>query len=156
MTPDDWPEVQRIYREGIASGQATFETAVPDAWETWSAGKLAVGRIVARRAARPVGWAALSAISSRSAYRGVAEVSVYVAADARGTGVGQVLLEALVEASEAAGLWTLQATVFPENVASVRLHERAGFRLVGRRERVAQQHGVWRDTVLLERRSGVV
>jgi L-amino acid N-acyltransferase YncA len=156
MLPADWPEVRRIYLEGVATNQATFETTVPETWEIWTASKLPSGRLMALQDRLAVGWAALSAVSSRPAYRGVAEVSVYVAAAARGTGVGRALLHALVEASEASGVWTLQASIFPENAASVRLHERAGFRVVGRRERIAQQHGVWRDTVLLERRSAIV
>ena len=156
MVPADWPEVRRIYQEGIATNQATFETIVPATWESWVASKLPSGRLVALRDGRPVGWAALSAVSSRPAYRGVAEVSVYVAAAARGTGVGRALLHALVEASEASGVWTLQASIFPENAASVRLHEQAGFRVVGRRKRIAQHHGAWRDTVMLERRSAIV
>ncbi len=156
MAPADWPEVRRIYLEGVATNQATFETTVPATWEAWVASKLAAGRLVALRGDLAVGWAALNAVSSRPAYRGVAEVSVYVAAAARGSGVGRALLHALVEASESCGVWTLQASIFPENTASVRLHEQVGFRVVGRRERIAQHHGVWRDTVLLERRSAVV
>jgi L-amino acid N-acyltransferase YncA len=156
MVPDDWPAVRRIYLEGIATNQATFETAAPDTWAAWAATKHEACRFVAIRGGETVGWAALAPVSSRPAYRGVAEVSFYVADAARGTGVGRALLAALVDASERSGVWTLQASVFPENPASVRLHERAGFRVVGRRERVAQHHGVWRDTVLLERRSAVV
>jgi L-amino acid N-acyltransferase YncA len=156
MVASDWPAVRRIYVEGIASGHATFETTGPDGWGEWSGGKLPAARLVARRGGVTVGWSALSPVSSRPAYRGVAEVSVYVAADARGGGVGSVLLAGLVAASEAAGVWTLQANVFPENVASVRLHLRLGFRVVGHRERIGRHHGVWRDTVLLERRSPVV
>jgi L-amino acid N-acyltransferase YncA len=151
----DWDDVARIYAEGIATGDATFETEAPD-WERWDAAHMPGHRLVATAEGRPVGWAALAAVSERCVYAGVAEVSVYVAADARGRGVGAALLEALIASSEAGGVWTLQAGIFPENVASVRLHERAGFRIVGRRERLGQLHGAWRDVVLLERRSPVV
>ena len=152
LTATDWPAVRAIYEEGIATRQATFETAAPD-WALWDAARLPVGRLVARRGRMVIGWAALSAVSSRAVYRGVAEVSVYVAAAARRQGVGRLLLSALVEASEAAGIWTLQAGIFPENEASVALHLGCGFRVIGRRERVACHYGVWRDALLLERRS---
>ncbi len=152
LTATDWPAVRAIYEEGIATRQATFETAAPD-WALWDAARLPVGRLVARRGRTVIGWAALSAVSSRAVYRGVAEVSVYVAAAARRQGVGRLLLSALVEASEAAGIWTLQAGIFPENEASVALHLGCGFRVIGRRERVACHYGVWRDALLLERRS---
>ena len=152
LTPDDWPAVRAIYAEGIATGQATFETAVPD-WPAWDAARLACCRLAARRGAVLVGWATLGPVSSRPVYGGVAEVSVYVAAAARGQGAGRALLAALVEASEAAGLWMLQASIFPENSASLALHRSCGFRVVGRRQRIAQHHGQWRDTLLLERRS---
>lgn len=155
LTPADWPAVERIYREGIATGQATFETDVPP-WEGWDHRHLAEPRLVARNAAGEVaGWAALSPVSAREVYRGVAEVSVYVAAAARGQGVGRTLLKELVAASERAGLWTLQAGIFPENTASLRLHAACGFRVVGRRERLGQLQGVWRDVLLLERRTDV-
>ena len=154
LTADDWPVVRTIYAEGIATGQATFETDVPD-WPAWDAARLACCRLAARRGAVLVGWATLGPVSSRPVYRGVAEVSVYVAATARGQGIGRALLAALVVASEEAGLWTLQAGIFPENTASVALHERCGFRIVGRRERLGQMHGIWRDVLLLERRSTV-
>ena len=150
---DDWPAVKRIYEEGIASGDATFETAAPG-WADWDAKHLAAGRIVSVDAAGHVtGWAALSAASSRCVYAGVAEVSVYVAAAARGQGVGTRLLTALVAASETSGIWTLQAGIFPENGPSVGIHQRCGFRIVGRRERLGQLNGQWRDVLLLERRS---
>jgi phosphinothricin acetyltransferase len=155
MTAAHWPIVRKIYLEGIATGNATFETDAPD-WDRWDADHLAIGRLVAEQAGRVVGWAALSPVSRRAAYRGVAEVSVYVAADARGHGVGTVLLRALIDAAEHAGLWTLQASVMADNVATLRLHEKAGFRPVGRRERIGQLHGQWRDTLLLERRSTTV
>ena len=145
-----------IYEQGLATGQATFTTEAPD-WADWDSSHLPHSRLVAVADAGPVlGWAALSPVSSRSVYRGVAEVSVYVAAGARGQGVGRRLLAGLVAESEAQGIWTLQASIFPENLASVRLHEAAGFRLVGRRERISQLRGVWRDTLLLERRSPAV
>lgn len=152
LTPTDWPAVRQIYAEGIATGDATFEQQAPE-WDEWDAGKLAHPRLVADVDGAVVGWAALSPTSKRHVYRGVAEVSVYVAASARGRGVGRALLAALVETSEAAGIWTLQAGIFPENVASVHLHQQAGFHVVGRRERIGQMHGVWRDVLLMERRS---
>jgi phosphinothricin acetyltransferase len=146
--------VRVIYLEGIATGNATFETSAPE-WETWDAAHLPHGRLVARADGEIAGWAALSPISSRCVYAGVAEVSVYVAATARGSGTGRALIAALIEASEAAGIWTLQAGVFPENTASLALFEKSGFRLVGRRERIGRLDGRWRDTLLLERRSVV-
>ncbi len=155
LTPADWPAVRAIYEEGMATGNATFETVAPE-WAAWNAARLPCCRLVARHGRRVVGWAALSAVSSRAVYSGVAEVSVYVAAAARGQGVGRLLLDGLVAASEEAGIWTLQAGIFPENEASLALHRACGFRVVGRRERLAQLHGVWRDALLLERRSGRV
>ena len=155
LLPEHWGDVARIYADGIASGDATFETEVPD-WEGWDRLHLPGHRLIAEADARRVGWAALVPVSGRCVYGGVAEVSVYVAADARGHGVGTALLAALIASSEAGGLWTLQAGIFPENEASVRLHERAGFRLVGRRERIGRLRGEWRDVLLLERRSQVV
>lgn len=155
MTPDDWEAVKTIYLEGIATGQATFETEAP-AWEPWDAAHHGFGRLVARRGGRVVGWAALSPVSRRACYAGVAEVSVYVAADTRGQGVGRALLMAEVAESERRGIWTLQGATFAENEASLRLQRQCGFRVIGRRERVARLGGVWRDTVLTERRSPVV
>jgi phosphinothricin acetyltransferase len=155
MRPDDWDQVRAIYQDGIATGHATFETNAPD-WEQWDAGHLASCRLVARDGAKILGWAALGAVSRRKVYAGVAEVSVYIAADARGKRVGDNLMAALIAASEAHGIWTLQASIFPENRASVALHLKHGFRELGRRERIAKLHGVWRDTVVLERRSRVV
>ncbi len=149
---DDWPELARIYAEGLASGDASFETDVPD-WAAWNEAHLAAPRLVAREPAGVAGWAALVPVSRRSVYRGVAEVSVYVASRARGRGVGRALLEELVERSERAGVWTLQAMVFPENEPSLRLHRACGFRVVGVRERLGRLHGRWRDVLLLERRS---
>jgi L-amino acid N-acyltransferase YncA len=152
MTPDDWEQVRDIYLDGIATGHATFETNAPD-WDQWDAGHLEVCRLVARDGAKILGWAALSAVSRRQAYAGVAEVSLYIAADARGQGVGRKLMAALIVDSETQGFWTLQASIFPENQASIALHLKHGFRELGRRERIAKLHGGWRDTVVLERRS---
>ncbi len=155
MRPQDWERVRSIYQEGIATGHATFETEAP-AREPWDAAHLKEGRLVARDDDAVLGWAALSGVSSRCVYAGVAEVSVYVAAAARGRGVGRALLQALVAESERLGIWTLQAGVFPENTASLELHRRCGFREVGRRERLGRLGGVWRDVILLERRSATV
>lgn len=153
MRPDHWPGVSAVYAQGIATGDATFETSVPS-WEAFDAARRADCRLVALDDDDGVvGWAALSPVSSRPAYAGVAEVSVYVAEGARGRGVGTLLLGALVEASESAGVWTLQASVFPENQPTLRLHAAAGFRVVGRREGIGRLHGRWRDTMLLERRA---
>ena len=155
LAPSDWPAARAIYEAGIATGRATFETKAPD-WAAWDAAHLAHARLVAEIDGRVVGWAALSPVSGRCVYAGVAEVSVYVAPEAQGRGVGRLLLAGLVGASEAAGIWTLQAGIFPENAASVALHERCGFRVVGRRERLGQLGGRWQDVLLLERRSPVV
>lgn len=148
----DWPAVRAIYEEGIATGNATFETSAPE-WEKWDAGHLPHCRLAARKGPEVLGWAALSPVSSRCVYAGVAEVSVYVAERARGKRVGTALLEALVEESERSGIWTLQAGIFPENAASIALHKSAGFRIVGVRERLGCMAGRWRDVVLMERRS---
>jgi phosphinothricin acetyltransferase len=155
MTADDWPLVRAIYLEGIAGGNATFEKTAP-AWEQWDSGHLPGCRLVAREGDAVAGWAALSGVSGRCVYAGVAEVSVYVASRAQGRGLGLALLNALVEASERAGIWTLQAGIFPENVASLRIHQKAGFRTVGVREKLGAMDGRWRDVVLMERRSAVV
>src|SRR5947209_1522480 len=156
MRPEQWPRVRDIYLEGIATGQATFETDAPG-WERWDSSHLPFARLVALAdGERVAGWAALGPVSSRKVYEGVAEVSVYVAEEFRGARAGRALLEALVRESEAGGVWTLQASIFPENAASVALHLACGFREVGRRERVAKLEGAWRDAVLLERRSRVV
>jgi L-amino acid N-acyltransferase YncA len=152
MLPAEWPAVCEIYLEGIATRQATFETQAPS-WEAWDASHAPFARLVAREGETVVGWAALSPVSSRQAYAGVAEVSVYVAQSQRGAGLGRQLLEALIAESEENGIWSLQAVMFPDNAPSVALHRRCGFREVGRRERIAKLDGVWRDTVLLERRS---
>lgn len=155
MAATDWPDVARIYADGIEDGDATFEATVP-AWEEWDSSHLAAPRLVAREGEAVTGWAALAPVSRRPVYRGVAEVSVYVARAARGRGVGGTLLSALVERAEAVGVWTLQAGVFPENRASVALHRACGFREVGCRERLGRHRGVWRDVLLLERRSASV
>ena len=155
MTPDDWTEVARIYAEGMATGQATFTTELPS-WVEWDAAHAEMPRLVAVDDAQVIGWGALTPVSKRVHYRGVAEVSVYVGEGARGRGVGTTVLRELVARSEAAGFWTLMSSIFPENEASIAIHLRCGFRHLGRRERVAQHTGVWRDTVLLERRSLVV
>lgn len=155
MQSRDWEFAREIYLEGLATGQATFETEAPD-WERWNADHLPVCRLVAGNGDGILGWAALIPVSKREVYAGVAEVSVYVAASARGRGVGGALMRALIEASEQHGVWTLQSIIFPENHASVALHLNHGFREVGRRERIARRHGVWRDTILFERRSRVV
>jgi L-amino acid N-acyltransferase YncA len=154
MTVEHWPTVQEIYRAGIASGNATFETGVPE-WEQWDAKHLEFARLVALVGGEVKGWAALSPVSTRRVYRGVAENSVYVAPDAQGMGLGRFLLERLINESETNGVWTLQNSIFPENVASLKLHRSFGFREVGRRERIAQLDGVWRDTIFMERRSTV-
>jgi len=155
MTPADWPAVRAIYQEGIATGDATFERDLPS-WQDWDAGHLPACRLVARRGGDIVGWAALSPVSGRCVYAGVAEVSLYVAAAQRGSGVGRALLERLVEESEGCGIWTLQAGIFPENAASVAVHRWCGFRVVGVRERLGCGQGRWRDVLLLERRSAAV
>lgn len=152
MTAEDWPAVRAIYLEGIRTGNATFEKNAPD-WEHWNESRLKSPRLVARIEGKVAGWAALSPVSRRKVYAGVAEVSVYVAEAARGRGIGRALLSGLVEASEKDGIWTLQAGVFPENVASMELHKGAGFRVVGMRERLGCMNGKWRDVVLMERRS---
>lgn len=154
MSGEDWPQVRQIYLEGISSGNATFETEAPS-WEKWDSGHLQDCRLVARDHSRVLGWVALSPVSSRSVYAGVMEVSVYVGNAARGEGVGRALLSALVSCAEAAGIWTLQAGIFPENVASIQLHTSLGFREVGRRERIGKLVDRWRDVTLLERRSKV-
>jgi phosphinothricin acetyltransferase len=152
MRPEDWPAVHAIYGEGIASGDATFETETPS-WEDWDAAHLREHRLVARRGEEIVGWAAVVPVSGRCVYAGVAEHSVYVAAIARGRGVGRQLLEALIASTELVGIWTLQSGIFPENVVSLRLHQACGFRVVGTRERIGHHHGRWRDVILVERRS---
>lgn len=152
MTADDYEEVVRIYEQGIKTENATFRTeALP--YEEWTGHHHEHSRLVAIEGKQLLGWVALSPFSSIPAYAGVAEISLYIAEEARGKGVGTRLMEDVIQASEAAGIWTLQSQVFPENQASLRLHERFNFREVGRRERIGRLGGRWRDTVLLERRS---
>jgi L-amino acid N-acyltransferase YncA len=153
LTPDDWAEVVAIYRDGIRGGMATFETEVPQ-WDAWHEAHPV--RVVAEEDERVIGWAALSPVSSRWAYRGVAESSVYVARDRHGKGIGRALMEALIDRSERGGIWTLQTSIFPENEASLKLHRAVGFRVVGVRKRIGKRDGLWRDTVLMERRSEVL
>ncbi len=155
MIVGDAAAVLAIYAEGVATGNATFQTEIPE-WAEWDAAHLEAPRLVARAADGAVlGWCALSPVSRRAVYAGVAEESVYVAASARGRGVGRALLEAMVRASEDAGIWTMQTGIFPENEVSIALHEACGFRVVGRRERIGRQFGRWRDVVFMERRSTV-
>jgi phosphinothricin acetyltransferase len=157
MRPEDWPAVREVYEEGIAGGNATFEMYAPT-WDAWNRARLRECRLVARseEGATLLGWVALSPVSERAVYRGVAELSIYVAAAARGRGVGRALLERLIADSEEAGIWTLQAGVLAENQPSLALHRACGFREVGRRERIGRHGDRWRDVVLLERRSPVV
>lgn len=155
MKASDWQQVRAIYLEGIRSGHSTFETEAPS-WEKWDEGHLQFARLVMRDGETVLGWAALSPVSKRDVYRGVAEVTVYVSENACGKGIGRALLEALIDESEKNGVWTLQASIFPENTASVQLHLRCGFREVGRRERIAMLNGVWRDTLLFERRAATI
>ncbi len=154
MTDKDWQSVARIYREGIDTQNATFETTVPE-WELWNRSHLHVCRLVARIGGSITGWAALSPVSERCVYEGVAEVSVYVAGRQKGKGIGKILLDQLIKQSEEHGIWTLQAGIFPENSASIKLHQSCGFRLVGIREKIGKMNGIWRDVMLLERRSKI-
>ena len=155
MCTTDWPAVREIYADGIATGQATFETE-PSSWEHWDATHLPFARLIARAEGKVIGWAALSPVSQRKVYAGVAEVSIYVAANSRGRGVGRALLEHILHDAEQHGIWTLQAVVFPENIATLALHKRCGFREVGRRERISKLNEEWRDTILLECRSRTI
>lgn len=155
LLPEHWPVVRTIYEAGIATGHATFQTSAPT-WEEWDGSHLIHSRLVAINDDGIIGWAALTRVSDRCVYAGVAEVSVYIALGHRGHKVGQTLLQALITSGEQNKLWTLQAGIFPENKASVHIHEKCGFRLIGFREKIGQQNGVWRDTVILERRSTVV
>jgi len=151
MTADDWPAVRAIYEEGLATGHGSFETTAPS-WEDWNAKRTPHTRLVARDGG-VLGWVALTPVSTRACYAGVAEVGIYVAATARGRGVGTALMEAAIASAESQGIWTLQAATFPENTASLALQRRCGFREIGYRERIACHHGVWRNTILMERRS---
>jgi phosphinothricin acetyltransferase len=152
MTKDDWPAVGEIYKQGIETGNATFQQSVPG-WEEWDKNHIKFCRIIAESAGQIAGWAALTQVSERYVYSGVAEVSIYISQHHRGIGIGRILLEKLVEESEANGFWTLQAGIFPENIPSIELHKKAGFRVVGHREKIGKMNGIWRDTILLERRS---
>jgi L-amino acid N-acyltransferase YncA len=159
MKPEDWEQVRAIYLEGIATGNATFEPGVPD-WRKWDSAHVDKPRLVVRMDGRIAGWAALSLVSARKVYAGVAEISIYVSEKFRGKGIGNALLGALIDSSEKNGFWTLQAGIFPENVASIELHKKHGFRVLGIREKVGKMSfgelkGQWRDVVLMERRSKV-
>ena len=155
MLPKHWDEVKRIYEEGIATGNATFQHQAPE-WEEWNNGHFHESRIIAKEGEMILGWAALTPVSGRCVYAGVAEVSVYVSDKARGKGLGKQLLQKLIEESEANNIWTLQAGIFPENIASIKIHEASGFRILGTRERIGQMNGKWRDTILMERRSKII
>ncbi len=152
---DDFPSVKRIYQEGIDTGNATFQTKAKD-WLEWDAGLLQHSRLIASDRVSIIAWAGLSAVSSRCVYAGVAEVTIYVSAAARGKGVGKVLLSALVESSEKHGIWSLKAGIFPENQASIHLHELCGFKILGVQDKLGKMAGTWRDVVLMERRSKTV
>ena len=155
LLPEHWPAVRKIYEEGIQTGNATFQQEAPG-WEEWNTSHLSHSRIVAVIGDEIAGWAALTPVSGRCVYAGVGEVSVYVGAKFRGQKLGSALLEELIKQSEANNTWTLQAGIFPENQGSIRIHEANGFRTVGYREKIGQMNGIWRDTVLMERRSNVV
>ena len=155
MQLTDWQTVKTIYEEGIATGNATFQQSAPD-WQEWNTSHLQTCRIIAKEANIILGWAALTPVSGRCVYAGVAEVSVYISVKARGHGVGKQLLEKLVDESEENNIWTLQAGIFPENIASIKIHEACGFRILGRREKIGKMNGIWRDTVLMERRSKTI
>lgn len=155
MTSSDWGAVRAIYEEGIATGNATLETSVPD-WEKWDAAHVKECRFVAKKDLTVIGWAALTPVSGRCVYAGVAEVSVYIGEKFRGQGIGKLLLNELVKSSEANGIWTVQAGILKENYASIELHKRSGFKVLGVREKLGKLNGAWRDIVLMERRSSVV
>lgn len=156
LLPEHWEAVKMIYENGIATGNATFQTAAPASWSEWDKGHLRHSRFIAVADGKVVGWVALSPTSARECYKGVCELSVYVDNDYRGKGIGNLLMKAVIESSETAGVWTLYSSTFPENKASITLQGKFGFREIGYREKIAQQNGVWRNTVLLERRSKVV
>jgi L-amino acid N-acyltransferase YncA len=155
MKPEDWGRVRDIYLEGIATGHATFQKEAPS-WKAWDSSHIQSCRVVARMDDKVVGWAALTPVSSRCVYSGVAEVSVYVDQSCAAKGIGTRLLHSLIMKSEKEGFWTLQSSLFPENTASLKLHLNHGFRVMGRREKIGQMDGVWRDTIILERRSKMV
>jgi L-amino acid N-acyltransferase YncA len=155
ILPSDWKAVKQIYKEGIATGNATFQQEAPE-WEEWDNSHLQHSRIIAKENGTILGWAALTPVSGRCVYAGVAEVSVYVSDKARGKGLGKQLLKKLIEESEANNIWTLQAGIFPENIPSIKIHEDGGFHILGTRERIGQMNGIWRDTILMERRSKIV
>jgi len=154
LKKEHWPQVEAIYLEGIRTNDVTFETTSPG-WESWNQARLECCRLIMKRDDTIIGWAALSPYSRRFVYRGVAELSIFIASPDRGKGLGTILLKKLVEESEANGIWTLQAGIFPENIASIAIHKRLGFREVGVRKKLGQMNGIWRDVVLLERRSTV-
>ena len=155
MQPEDWEQVRQIYEEGLATGQASFEVDAPD-WQQWDKAHHQHSRIVVRKQGRVVAWALLAPVSRRDCYAGVAEISLYVAPGQRGRGMGKHLLMALIESSERNGIWSLYGSTFPENTASIKVQLACGFRVVGRREKIACHHGVWRDTIITERRSKLV
>jgi L-amino acid N-acyltransferase YncA len=156
MLPEHWEAVKDIYEKGIATGQATFQTSAPASWELWDQVHLPHSRFVATTNGKVIGWVALSRTSARDCYKGVCELSIYIDSEYRGKGIGNLLMAALIESSEANGVWSLYSSTFPENKASIALQKRFGFREIGYREKIAQQNGVWRDTILLERRSKIV
>jgi len=154
MQPHHWTEVAGIYAAGLATGNASFQSDIPS-WEEWDHAHVENSRLVAIENEKVLGWAALTAVSGRCVYAGVGETSIYVSADARGRGIGKKLLDALIKESERHNFWTLQAGIFPENAASIKIHEDCGFRIIGRREKLGKMKGVWRDVLLLERRSAI-
>lgn len=154
LLPEHWEAVKKIYEEGIATGNATFQSVAPS-WEEWNDSHAVKPRLVAVENGNVLGWAAITPVSGRCVYAGVGEVSVYVSTAARGKGIGKQLLQTLIEASEKENYWTLQSGIFPENKASIAIHESCGFRVVGTREKIGKMNGVWRDTVLLEKRSSL-
>lgn len=156
LLPNHWQAVKTIYQRGIATGNATFQTSAPATWELWDQGHLLHSRFVAGIGEKVIGWAALSPTSARECYKGVCELSIYIDSGYRGKGIGNLLMAALIESSEINGVWSLYSSTFPENLASMSLQKKFGFREIGYREKIAQINGVWRNTVLLERRNKVV